>query len=104
MISKIRAVGIVITVVLAWGCTGALPARQAAVTNGPSEALKVYLRGSLSISGKDPTTRMTAVSVNTHDGKTEEIVYVSGQGWCGSGGCTMLILEPEDLPSWCSET
>jgi hypothetical protein len=22
------------------------------------------------------------------------VVYVSGQGWCGSGGCTLLILEP----------
>jgi hypothetical protein len=25
-----------------------------------------------------------------------KIVYVSGQGWCGSGGCTMLILEPTE--------
>ena len=29
------------------------------------------------------------------NGKTkEDIVYISGPGWCGSGGCTMLILEP----------
>jgi hypothetical protein len=44
---------------------------------------------------RDTTTRITAASVRNDDGKTEEdIVYVSGQGWCGSGGCTMLILEP----------
>ncbi len=33
--------------------------------------------------------------MKSDDGNSEEvIVYVSGQGWCGSGGCTMLILEP----------
>jgi hypothetical protein len=25
----------------------------------------------------------------------EVIVYLSGRGWCGSGGCVMLILAPE---------
>jgi hypothetical protein len=24
-----------------------------------------------------------------------ELVYVSGQRWCGSGGCTLLILQPQ---------
>jgi hypothetical protein len=29
------------------------------------------------------------------DGKPEAIVYITGQSWCGSGGCTLLILTPE---------
>jgi hypothetical protein len=29
------------------------------------------------------------------DEKPEVIVYVSGGGWCGTGGCKLLILEPE---------
>jgi hypothetical protein len=54
----------------------------------------------LSLGGRvapDTTTRITVASVKTSDGKTDEdIVYVSGQRWCGSGGCTMLILEPTE--------
>ncbi|MGA8087746.1 MAG: hypothetical protein WCA10_10590 [Terracidiphilus sp.] len=35
--------------------------------------------------------------MKTNEGKGEEdIVYVTGQGWCGSGGCTMLILQPTE--------
>jgi hypothetical protein len=29
------------------------------------------------------------------DGTKEVIVYVSGRAWCGSGGCTILVLAPE---------
>jgi hypothetical protein len=29
------------------------------------------------------------------DGAPEVIVYVSSKAWCGSGGCTMLILARE---------
>jgi hypothetical protein len=29
------------------------------------------------------------------DGTKEVIVYLSSDGWCGTGGCTMLILAPE---------
>ncbi|QNI31356.1 hypothetical protein H7849_20065 [Alloacidobacterium dinghuense] len=72
--------------------------QQVVASNGPSGPLKAYLRSYLSLGGKvppDTTTRVTAFSVKTDDGKTKEyIVYLSGQGWCGSGGCTMLVLEP----------
>lgn len=30
------------------------------------------------------------------DGIREPIVYLSGDGWCGTGGCTVLILDPDD--------
>jgi hypothetical protein len=41
------------------------------------------------------TTQFDAVPVHLHgDDRTQWIVYLSGGGWCGSGGCTMLVLEP----------
>jgi hypothetical protein len=33
------------------------------------------------------------------DGKPEAIVYVTSNGWCGSGGCTTLVLI-RDADSW----
>ena len=86
-------VGIVIV-----GATGFLPGQQVSKLARPSGPLTRFLRSHLSLSGNETpatTTRITAVSVNSDDGKSEEdIVYVSGQDWCGSGGCTMLILKP----------
>lgn len=41
------------------------------------------------------TTRITTVSVGVEGGKVEDIVYISGEQWCGSGGCTLLILESD---------
>lgn len=68
------------------------------ISDVPSGSLKVFLRSYLSLGGRippDTTTRITTYRVKTGDGKTEEdIIYVSGQGWCGSGGCTLLIVEP----------
>jgi hypothetical protein len=41
-------------------------------------------------------TRYSSAFVDLKDDGTKEvIVYVSGRGWCGSGGCVMLILAPE---------
>ena len=85
---------LVLTMVVA---TGFSLEQQTTASIYPSESLKAYLRSYLS-PGKvppDTTTRITAVCVKPDGGKTEVyIVYVSGQRWCGSGGCTMLILEP----------
>ncbi len=73
--------------------------QESTASSHPSEPLKTYLRGYLSLGGKippDTTTRVTTVRVETDNGKGEEVVYVSGQRWCGSGGCTLLILEPAE--------
>jgi hypothetical protein len=41
-------------------------------------------------------TEYAAVFVDLKDdGTNEAIVYLSSDGWCGTGGCTMLILAPE---------
>jgi hypothetical protein len=87
--------------VLAMAGATVLAQGRATASDRPSEPLKAYLRSYLSLGGRvllDTTTRITAYGVKIGDGKTEEdIVYVSGPGWCGSGGCTMLILEPTGL-------
>jgi hypothetical protein len=42
------------------------------------------------------TTRYSAAFVDLRDdGKREAVVYLTGSAWCGTGGCTMLILVPE---------
>jgi hypothetical protein len=41
----------------------------------------------------DKTTKYLAAFVDLNgDGRREAIVYVTGQTWCGTGGCNMLIL------------
>src|SRR5665213_2647415 len=65
--------------------------------DGSTERLKTFLRSYLNPGGglPDKTTRVSIVSVPLEIGASEEqIVYVTGRGWCGSGGCTLLILEP----------
>ena len=86
-----------VVLLMAAGVTAVLQGQQTTASNGPPEPLKVYLRDYLSRGRKIPpnmTTRITSAEVKTDHGKAEDIVYVSGQGWCGSGGCTLLILEP----------
>jgi hypothetical protein len=54
------------------------------------EALQSYLRSPL---GDDKTTRYSVGYVDLNgDGEPEAIVYVTGETWCGSGGCPTLIL------------
>jgi hypothetical protein len=82
------------------GTTAVSQAQESMVSNQPTEPLKAYLRSYLSLGGKvppDKTTRIATVRVKTDNGKPEDIVYVSGQRWCGSGGCTLLLLEPAEF-------
>lgn len=43
----------------------------------------------------DQTTRYSAASVSLDNKTPMELVYISGQRWCGSGGCTALLLKPD---------
>ena len=43
--------------------------------------------------GKATNYSFALVDLND-DGKKEVIVYLSSDGWCGTAGCTMLILAP----------
>jgi hypothetical protein len=81
------------------GVTAVAQGQESVGSSHPNETLKPYLRGYLSLGGKvppDTTTRITTVRVKADNGKAVDVVYVSGEGWCGSGGCTLLILEPID--------
>jgi len=46
---------------------------------------------------EDPTRYSSALVDLNDDGKSEVIVFVSGRARCGSGGCVMLILVPQEL-------
>jgi hypothetical protein len=63
----------------------------------PSKLLKAFLRTYLNPgqTAPDMTTRINVVSVPTAtEASGAQLVYVSGEGWCGSGGCTLLIVVP----------
>jgi len=63
------------------------------------ESLKRYLQHYVGDpdSGDNSATRYFSAFVDLEDSGTDEaIVYFSGDGWCGSGGCTMLILAPQE--------
>ena len=58
-------------------------------------SLKAFLRDYLARGGggADRTTRYRFALVNLDgSGKKDVIAYVTGRSWCGTGGCTMLIL------------
>lgn len=70
---------------------------RAASTPGDSvrSFLRSYLNGRSSV--EDKTTRFSVAFVQLNGSRASEmIVYVTGQSWCGSGGCLTLILARED--------
>ena len=54
--------------------------------------IKPFLQRDLE-SYHDLTTRYSYAYVSLHDDAKDAVVYITGDGWCGSGGCTALILE-----------
>lgn len=57
--------------------------------------LRTYLESPKS--GVDTSTRYSAALAKLGDRKDKEVVvYVTGKWWCGSGGCLVLVLEPEN--------
>jgi len=42
---------------------------------------------------EDRTTRYSVAQVSINNGPAMKLVYLSGQSWCGSGGCTALLLK-----------
>ncbi len=62
------------------------------------DSLKMFLRDYLAGSRSDdrePTRYVPAFVDLKDDGIQEVIVYLAGDRWCGSGGCTALILIPK---------
>ena len=57
-------------------------------------AVQSYLR-SPPFRGFEPTSYVFAFVDLAGAGKQQAIVYLTGRGWCGSGGCHMLVLTQE---------
>ena len=85
---------ILCSLLLANRCFAEAPAQAT-----PQAALEASLQQFLSAWDKESTPNMTAFEDLNEDGKLEAIVYLTGEGWCGSGGCTTLILK-QDKSSW----
>ena len=74
-------------------CLAQIPRKSEVLPPEADEALKGFLR-TLDNLDADNTTRYAAAFRDLNgDGKPEAIVYLSGNEWCGSGGCNTLILE-----------
>ncbi len=96
--------GLLVVLVFAAFTVGAVACR--AQTNSPSvsrtslaeESLKSSLQSYLGQQWPDnQDTRYVAAFVDLNgDGSQEAIVYLIGRAWCGTGGCHMLVLAPED--------
>lgn len=64
------------------------------------ESLEAFLKDFLKISasgyGQAAPYRFSFIDLND-DGKKEVMVYLMDTAWCGSGGCTTLVLAPKNL-------
>ena len=75
------------------------PTKLAGQSVEPSTPMDVSLKRFIqNYAGKPSTDRPTRylnawIDLNG-DGKKEAIVYLIGSSWCGSGGCTTLVLGP----------
>jgi len=69
---------------------------EAALTPHEKASLKDFL---LSISDEKVSQPAMAFRDLNRDGREEVLVYMRGRQWCGSGGCTTLILS-RGMDSW----
>ena len=78
------------------GCAAQVPVQRMAVQSaGPHASLKTFLQeyvGGPPSDDQKSTRYFTALVDLNNDGIQEAIVYLTGNGWCGSGGCTTLVL------------
>lgn len=88
------AVQTLISVLLVAGC---LTKGRCQSPSGQDERLKEFLQSYVgSPTEETKTTRYSAAFVDLRDDGTKEvIVYLWSDGWCGTAGCTTLILSPE---------
>jgi hypothetical protein len=88
-----------LTAGVAYFAPGSLAQARPLASTTPEASLKRFLRKyvGVPVSADDKTTRYFAAFADLRDDGTHEvIVYLSNGGWCGSGGCTTLILAPKD--------
>jgi hypothetical protein len=78
-------------------CTGAASgssARKMDQALRSDASLKHFLRSYAhdAVEGDDKSTRFATADL---PGTRLKLVYLSGRSWCGSGGCTLLVLQRE---------
>ncbi len=65
-------------------------------TQGDEVSLRKFLQDYVGDSDGEKATRFSSSFVDLKDdGSQQAIVYLFGDGWCGTGGCTTLVLAPE---------
>ena len=81
---------------LGFGLAVSLLCAGPAIAQDRADALRAFLRKHYASgdAAADKTTRYSVAFASLNDKTQQIIVYVSGDGWCGSGGCSALILEP----------
>ena len=85
--------------VLSMGCLAQSQEQTVATSAAAAGSLKSFLQNYLRgpFLHEDKTTRYFDAWVDLNgDGKQEVVVYITGEGWCGSGGCITTVLEPKD--------
>lgn len=91
MVVSLRKVA-VIALLLSSQMVGACVAHERAADEGSVRVfLRSYFKGPV-----DKTTRYSAAPVRLGATGHEVFVYITGRFWCGSGGCTALLLRPTD--------
>lgn len=65
------------------------PLRPCHARDGISPRLEQFLDAQ----GIDLSDRWVALADLDGDGREEALVYLHGSDWCGSGGCTLLVLQ-----------
>ncbi len=87
---------VIVTQLFVGGCLADSDAQVGLHSSTLEQSLDQFLRGW----DDDRQTQHIAAFVDLNgDGVPEAIVYVSGQKWCGSGGCAALILSQAE-GSW----
>ena len=89
------AIGVLASV----ACLAQIPRGRASAASSPEDSLKTFLRKYLRKRSdtEDKTTRVSVAFVQLQgSGTPEAIVYLTGQSWCGSGGCLTLVLGRKD--------
>lgn len=80
-------------------CVAAICIAQSSESHAGSQkdSLKKFLQTYVGPPTKETkTTRYSSAFVDLRDDETQEaVVYLTSDGWCGSGGCTMLVLAPD---------
>lgn len=79
------------------GCVGCAEFHSASSPAVEETPLRDFLQRYLKASScsEDRTTKYSAAFIDLNgDGAQEVIVYITGRAWCGSGGCTTLVLAP----------